>query len=74
MKQRSRHSGIGWSGCSAVSRPAEAATKSLLQEPETEIRPFLPHDPSIIRVHASHGFAMAKLREFSPGTLVLVSN
>jgi molybdate transport repressor ModE-like protein len=37
--------------------------ENLSQELETEIRPFLPHDPSIIRVHASHGFAVAKLRE-----------
>jgi molybdate transport repressor ModE-like protein len=37
--------------------------ENLSQELETEIRQFLPHDPSIIRVHASHGFAVAKLRE-----------
>lgn len=37
--------------------------ENLSQELETEIRPFLPHDPSIIRIHASHGFAVAKLRE-----------
>src|ERR1700677_2403242 len=36
---------------------------NLSQELETEIKQFLPHDPSIIRVHASHGFAVAKLRE-----------
>jgi molybdate transport repressor ModE-like protein len=37
--------------------------ENLSQELETELRPFLPHDPWIIRVHASHGFAVAKLRE-----------
>jgi molybdate transport repressor ModE-like protein len=37
--------------------------ENLSQELETEIRQFLPHDPSVIRVHASHGFAVAKLRE-----------
>src|SRR3569623_1783356 len=28
-----------------------------------EIKPFLLQEPSVIRVHASHGFAVAKLRE-----------
>jgi molybdate transport repressor ModE-like protein len=37
--------------------------ENLSQELETEIRRFLPDDPSIIRVHASHGFAVATLRE-----------
>ena len=36
---------------------------NLSQELETEINQFLPHGPSIIRVHASHGFAVATLRE-----------
>ena len=36
---------------------------NLSQELETEINQFLPHGPSVIRVHASHGFAVAKLRE-----------
>jgi molybdate transport repressor ModE-like protein len=36
---------------------------NLSQELETEINQLLPHGPSIIRVHASHGFAVAKLRE-----------
>jgi molybdate-binding protein len=36
---------------------------NLSQELETELRQFLPHDPSVIRVHASHGFAVPKLRE-----------
>jgi molybdate transport repressor ModE-like protein len=37
--------------------------QNLSQELETEINAFLPHRPSIIRVHASHGFAVSKLRE-----------
>ena len=36
---------------------------NLSQELETEINQLLPHGPSIIRVHASHGFAVATLRE-----------
>jgi molybdate transport repressor ModE-like protein len=37
--------------------------QNLAQELETEINQFLPHGPAIIRVHASHGFAVSKLRE-----------
>ena len=37
--------------------------QNLSQALETEINQFLPHGPSIIRVHASHGFAVSKLRE-----------
>jgi molybdate transport repressor ModE-like protein len=37
--------------------------QNLAQELETEISQFLPHAPAIIRVHASHGFAVSKLRE-----------
>src|SRR3954468_8798192 len=37
--------------------------QNLSQELETEINQFLPHGPSVIRVHASHGFAVSKLRE-----------
>jgi len=37
--------------------------QSLSQELETEINQLLPHGPSIIRVHASQGFAVSKLRE-----------
>ncbi|HEY2842386.1 MAG TPA: substrate-binding domain-containing protein, partial [Bryobacteraceae bacterium] len=37
--------------------------QNLSQELETEINQFLPHGPSMIRVHASHGFAVSKLRE-----------
>ena len=37
--------------------------QNLSQELETELNQFLPHGPSIIRVHASHGFAVSKLRE-----------
>jgi len=38
--------------------------RHLAQEPASEIKPFLEQRPSVIRVHASHGFAVAKLREF----------
>lgn len=37
--------------------------QNLAQELETEINQLLPLGPSIIRVHASHGFAVSKLRE-----------
>jgi molybdate transport repressor ModE-like protein len=37
--------------------------QNLAQELETEINQLLPRGPSIIRVHASHGFAVSKLRE-----------
>ena len=37
--------------------------QNLSQELETEINQLLPHPPSVIRVHASHGFAVSKLRE-----------
>jgi molybdate transport repressor ModE-like protein len=37
--------------------------QNLSQELETEINQLLPHGPSTIRVHASHGFAVSKLRE-----------
>ncbi len=37
--------------------------QNLSQELETEIEQLLPHRPSVIRVHASHGFAVSKLRE-----------
>lgn len=37
--------------------------QNLSQELETEINQFLPHRPAVIRVHASHGFAVSKLRE-----------
>lgn len=36
---------------------------NLAQELATEIKPLLKQRPSVIRVHASHGFAVAKLRE-----------
>ncbi|MBR1163573.1 substrate-binding domain-containing protein [Bradyrhizobium elkanii] len=38
--------------------------ENLAQELVTEIKPFLEQRPSVIRVHASHGFAVSKLREF----------
>src|ERR1700727_2410686 len=37
--------------------------QNLSQELETEINRLLPHRPSLIRVHASHGFAVSKLKE-----------
>ena len=37
--------------------------QNLSQELETEINQLLPRRPSVIRVHASHGFAVSKLRE-----------
>src|SRR5476649_1913518 len=37
--------------------------QNLAQELETEISQFLPHVSSTIRVHASHGFAVSKLKE-----------
>lgn len=37
--------------------------QNLSQELETELNQFFPHERSIIRVYASHGFAVSKLRE-----------
>ncbi len=37
--------------------------QNLAQELETEINQLLPLGPSVIRLHASHGFAVSKLRE-----------
>jgi len=37
--------------------------QNLSQELETEINQLLPHQRLILRVHASHGFAVPKLRE-----------
>ena len=37
--------------------------QNLAQELETEISEFLPHASTTIRMHASHGFAVSKLRE-----------
>src|ERR1700761_5542298 len=37
--------------------------ENLAQELATEIKPFLQQRPQVIRVHASHGFAVSKLRE-----------
>lgn len=37
--------------------------QNLSQELETELNQLLPRRPSVIRVHASHGFAVSKLRE-----------
>lgn len=41
--------------------------QNLSQELETEINQLLPQGPAIIRVHASHGFAVSKLREMLAG-------
>src|ERR1700724_4324575 len=35
--------------------------ENLAQELATEIKPFLHQRPSVIRVHATHGFAVSKL-------------
>ncbi len=37
--------------------------QNLAQELATEIKPFLHQQRAVIRVHASHGFAVSKLRE-----------
>jgi molybdate transport repressor ModE-like protein len=37
--------------------------QNLAQELETEINQLLPSGPMVIRVHASHGFAVSRLRE-----------
>ncbi len=37
---------------------------NIAQELEMELASLLPHVPPSIRIHASHGFAIAKLREF----------
>jgi molybdate transport repressor ModE-like protein len=37
--------------------------QNLSQELETQINELLPQGPSIVRVHASHGFAVSALRE-----------
>lgn len=37
--------------------------QNLSQELETEINQLLPRGPAVIRVHASHGFAVSKLKE-----------
>lgn len=37
--------------------------QNLSQELQTEINQMLPHGPLVLRVHASHGFAVPKLRE-----------
>lgn len=47
--------------------------ENLSQELASELIPFLPDNPSVIRVHASHGFAVPKLREMlnrTPGMTV----
>ena len=47
--------------------------ENLAQELATEIKPFLRHGPAVIRVQASHGFAVPKLRELldqTPGIAI----
>ncbi len=51
-----------WAGQRLVAR-LKPQLDNLAQELETEINQFLPRGPAVIRVHASHGFAVAKLRE-----------
>lgn len=38
--------------------------ENLAQELAAEIKPLLQQGPSVIRMHASHGFAVSRLREF----------
>lgn len=42
--------------------------ENLAQELATELKELLPNRPAIIRVHASHGFAVSKLREMLNAT------
>jgi molybdate transport repressor ModE-like protein len=51
-----------WAGQRLQAR-LEPQLQNLSQELETELKQFLPHSPAVIRVHASHGFAVSKLRE-----------
>ncbi len=47
--------------------------ENLAQELATEIKPFLRLGPAVIRVHASHGFAVSRLRELldeTPGIAI----
>ncbi len=47
--------------------------ENLSQELTSDLNPFLPGVPSVIRVHASHGFAVPRLREIlnrTPGMTV----
>ena len=37
--------------------------QNLIQELESELKEFLPQRPNLVRVHASHGFAVSKLHE-----------
>jgi len=37
--------------------------QNLSQELETELNRLVSHGPSVLRIHASHGFAVSKLRE-----------
>lgn len=41
--------------------------QNLAQELEIEVNRFAPAQPSVLRIHASHGFAVSKLRELLGG-------
>jgi len=61
-----------WAGQRLQAR-LEPQLENLTQELATEIKPFLRSGPAVIRVHASHGFAVPKLRELldrTPGLAV----
>jgi molybdate transport repressor ModE-like protein len=51
-----------WAGQRLTAR-LRPQLQNLAQELETELNEALPQRASIVRVHASHGFAVAKLRE-----------
>ncbi len=51
-----------WAGQRLLAR-LKPQLDNLAQELETELNQFLPRGPAVIRVHASHGFAVAKLRQ-----------
>src|ERR1700749_3684818 len=53
---------LGWAGERMQARLGPQL-ENLAQDLATEIKPFLHQRPSVIRVHASHGFAVSKLRE-----------
>lgn len=51
-----------WAGQRLQARLAPQL-QNLSQELETEINQLLPHAANMLRIHASHGFAISKLRE-----------
>jgi len=54
--------GLVWAGQRLQARLGPQL-QNLAQELETEINHILPHSPNSLRIHASHGFAVSKLRE-----------